>query len=53
MLIATSLKTHDRYLAGTADLYYIERADAVLYLPELPPAPPPATAVKTWRVVAP
>lgn len=53
VLIATSLKSRDRYLAGTADLYYIERADAVLYLPEMPPAPPPATPVKTWRVVAP
>ena len=53
VLITTTLKTHDRYLAGSADMYYIERDDAVLYLPELPPAPPPPTPVKTWRVVAP
>jgi hypothetical protein len=53
VLIATTLRTRDRYLAGTADLYYIEREDAVLYQPVVPPAPPPATPVKTWRVVAP
>jgi len=54
VLITTTLKTRDRYLAGSADMYYIERADAVLYQPELPPPPPPpSTPVKTWRVVAP
>ncbi|RYF69134.1 MAG: hypothetical protein EOO29_33950 [Comamonadaceae bacterium] len=53
VLITSTLKSQDRYLAGTADLYYIERADAVLYLPELPPVAPAPTPVKTWRVVAP
>lgn len=53
VLITTALKSQDRYLAGSADMYYIERADAVLYLPELPPVAPPPTPVKTWRVVAP
>ncbi|MGP1629370.1 MAG: hypothetical protein ACTS5V_05470 [Giesbergeria sp.] len=51
VLITTTLKSHDRYLAGSADLYYIERADAALYQPELPPpAPMPLT---TWQVVKP
>ena len=54
VLITTHLKSRDRYLAGSADMYYIERADAALYQPELPPPAPPApTPVKTWRVVAP
>lgn len=54
VLITTTLKTKDRYLAGSADMYYIERADAVLYQPELPAPPPPLPApLKTWRVVAP
>lgn len=54
VLITTSLKTTDRYLAGSADLYYIERGDAPLYLPEPPPPPPPPpTPVKSWRVTAP
>jgi hypothetical protein len=53
VLITSTLKSRDRYLAGTADLYYIEGADAVLYQPERPPAPAPMTPVKTWRVVAP
>lgn len=54
VLVTTTLKTRDRYLAGSADMYYIERADAMLYQPELPPPPPPPpTPVKTWRVVAP
>jgi hypothetical protein len=53
VLITTTLKAHDRYLAGSADMYYIERADAVLYQPEVLPAAPPPTPVKTWQVVAP
>ena len=53
VLITTTLKSQDRYLAGSADMYYIEQADAVLYLPELPPVAPTPTRVKTWRVVAP
>ncbi|PTT19188.1 hypothetical protein DBR12_12935 [Acidovorax sp. HMWF029] len=53
VLITTTLKSQDRYLAGSADMYYIEQADAVLYLPELPPVAPVPTPVKTWRVVAP
>jgi len=51
VLITTSLKTRDRYLAGSADMYYIEREDAVLYQAPLPPPPP--TPVKQWKVVAP
>ena len=54
VLITTALKTTDRYLAGSAVLYYIERGDAPLYLPEPPPPPPPPpTPVKSWRVTAP
>ena len=56
VLITTSLENADRYLARTADVYYIEDADAALYLPK-EPAPPsqpaPALPVKQWRVVAP
>ncbi len=51
VLITTALKTQDRYLAGSADMYYIEREDAVLYQPPLPSPPP--TPVKQWKVVAP
>ena len=51
VLVTTTLKTQDRYLAGSADMYYIERADAALYQPELPP-PAPAP-LRTWKVVAP
>lgn len=40
VLITTALKSGDRYLAGSADVYYIERDDAVLYQ-----APPPLP----WR----
>lgn len=53
VLITTTLKTRDRYLAGSADMYYIEREDAVLYQPEVLAPPPAPTPVKTWRVVAP
>ena len=56
VLITTSLEGGDRYLARTADVYYIEQEDSVLYktkAPEMPPPPPPPTPVKTWRVVAP
>ena len=51
VLITTTLKTQDRYLTGTADMYYVERADAVLYQP--PPPVAPLAPVKTWRVVTP
>jgi len=54
VLVTTSLESADRYLARTADIYYIERDDTVLYqAPPPPPPPPPPTLVKTWRVVAP
>lgn len=57
VLITTSLEGGDRYLARTADVYYIEQEDSVLYrtkAPELPPPAPPAPPpMKTWRVVAP
>ncbi|MFT3812213.1 MAG: hypothetical protein QM740_02425 [Acidovorax sp.] len=52
VLITTTLKTQERYLAGSADLYYIERAEAALYQPP-PPPPPPAAPMQTWKVVAP
>jgi len=53
VLVTTTLKTQERYLVGSADMYYIERDDAALYQPE-PPAPTPApTPVRTWKVVAP
>lgn len=47
VLITTALKTRERYLAGTADMYYIERAETALYQP--PPPPPPV--VHQWKVV--
>lgn len=57
VLITTSLESGDRYLASTADVYYIEQDDSELYkarLPAPPPPPPPApTPIKTWRVVTP
>jgi len=57
VLITTSLESADRYLARTADVYYIEQDDSGLYkakAPEMPPPPPPPpTPMKTWRVVAP
>ena len=52
VLVTTTLKTQDRYLAGSADMYYIERADSVLYQAEQS-VPPPPTPVKQWKVVAP
>ncbi|MGB6101308.1 MAG: hypothetical protein WBG44_10575 [Comamonas sp.] len=51
VLVTTTLTNEDLYLTGTADMYYIERADAALYVP--PPPPPPAPVVKTWKVVTP
>lgn len=51
VLVTTVLKNQDRYLTGSADMYYIERADVALYQPP-PPEPPPAP-VKTWKVVKP
>ena len=51
VLITTALKSGDRYLAGSADVYYIERDDAVLYQAPLPLAP--LAPVKTWKVVTP
>lgn len=54
VLVTTSLEGGDRYLARTADVYYIEHDDAVLYqAPPPPPPPAPPTPVKTWKVVAP
>lgn len=54
VLITTSLESNQRYLARTADVYYIEPDDALLYIPPPPPPPPPApTPLKTWRVVVP
>lgn len=56
VLITTALESGDRYLARTADVYYIEQEDALLYQVATPPPPalpPPPTAVKAWRVVSP
>jgi hypothetical protein len=58
VLITTSLENADRYLARTADVYYVEDADAALYQPKDPPASAPAqpaapVPLKSWRVVAP
>ncbi|MDA8450647.1 hypothetical protein M5C97_16645 [Acidovorax sp. NCPPB 3859] len=60
ILVTTSLESEGRYLARTSDVYFIDQADAALYLPPppVPLAPPavgiPATAgVRTWQVVAP
>lgn len=53
VLVTTTLKTQERYLVGSADMYYIERDDAALYQPELPPPAPAPTPVRTWKVVAP
>lgn len=42
---------HPIYLASTADVYYIDRADAALYRGAAAPAPMPA--LTTWQVVKP
>lgn len=55
VLVTTSLESEGRYLARTSDVYSIDQADAVLYLPALPAPPPamgpPPAPVKTWQVV--
>jgi len=56
VLVTTMLKNSTRYMTGSADMYYIEHDDAVLYQPPIPlpqsvPAPPPVG--KTWTVVTP
>ncbi len=55
VLVTTSLESEGRYLARTGDVYSIDQADAVLYLPALPAPPPamgpPPAPVKTWQVV--
>lgn len=53
VLITTSMEGGGRYLARTADVYYIAPHDATLYMDRVLPAPPPLTPMKTWRVVAP
>ena len=57
VLVTTSLESGGRYLASTADVYYVEQDDSDLYKARLPvpppPPPPPPTPTKTWRVVAP
>lgn len=53
VLITTSLESAGRYLASTADVYYVAQDDSVLYkMKTLPPAVLP-TPVKNWQVVAP
>lgn len=49
LLVTTSLESGSRYLARTADVYYIAQDDALLYQVKEPP-PPPA---RVWKVVAP
>lgn len=52
LLVSTSLHSGERYLARTADVYYIEGSEASLYMPAPAPLPPPApTPLKTWKVV--
>ena len=51
VLITTSLESGQRYLARTADVYYIEADDTPLYT--VPPPPPAPTPIKSWRVIAP
>lgn len=54
VLIITSLEGGSRYLARTADVYYIVQDDALLYeVPPPPPPPPPPAPSKTWQVVVP
>lgn len=53
VLITTSLENADRYLARTADVYYIEDADAVLYQAKEPTPAAQPVPLKSWRVVAP
>ena len=53
VLITTSMEGGGRYLARTADVYYIAPHDVTLYMDRVLPAPPPLTPMKTWRVVAP
>lgn len=54
VLVTTMLRNADELLAGSADMYYIESADASLYEPPPPPPPPPpAPTFKTWKVVTP
>ena len=50
VLVTTSLESGKRYLARTADIYYLEPDDAPLFLPAAPPPPPRATPLKTWKV---
>ena len=53
VLITTSMEGGGRYLARTADVYYIAPHDVTLYMERTLPVPPPLTPMKTWRVVAP
>lgn len=50
ILVTTSLESGQRYLARTADVYYVDTADVSLYRTGQLPAPTP---IKTWRVVLP
>lgn len=53
VLITTSVENEDRYLARTADVYYIEDADAALYQVKDVPPPPAPPPLKSWRVTTP
>lgn len=50
ILVTTSLESNQRYLARTADIYYVDTPDVSLYRTGPLPAPTP---LKTWRVVLP
>ena len=53
VLVTTSLEGGSRYLARTADVYYIAHHDALLYLDPPPPPPVPLVPMNTWRMVTP
>lgn len=57
VLVTTSIESGNRFLARTADVYYIDPEDVPLYQvkepPPPPPPPPPPTPLRTWQVVAP
>lgn len=51
VLVSTALHDGALYLARTADIYYIEGADAALYEPVPAPVLPAPTPVRQWKVV--
>lgn len=49
LLVSTSVEQGPRIVARTSDIYYIDAADASLFLE--PPPPPPPALVKQWKVI--